>query len=128
MKRISAIVFTFLYLLLTSGFAINVHYCLGEVDSVSLIPLSKECCCGETGMDMGCCGDEQIVFQHSPQDQLVTSENTVIKAPFSGILETASIQLPEFKNNENTVLSVCNSSPYQETPLWLKYSNFTFYG
>ena len=47
MKRLSTISFSIIYLLLTAGFTMNIHYCLGEIESVSIIPIADDCCCGD---------------------------------------------------------------------------------
>jgi len=128
MKRISAILFSSMYLLLTAGFTMNIHYCLGKIESVSIIPIADNCCCGNTGMDMGCCGNEQMIFQFIPDDQMVQSENTVFKAPLLEIIEIASLRSIDHEDHERVALKICNSPPPEKIPIWLKYSNFTFYG
>ncbi len=128
MKRISAISFSVLYFLLTAGFTMNIHYCLGKIESVSIIPVADNCCCSDTGMDMGCCGNETMIFQFSPDDQLVQSDNTVFKAPLLEIIEIASIRSIDHEDHERVTLKICNSPPPEEIPIWLKNSNFTFYG
>jgi len=128
MKRISAISFSVVYLLLTAGLTMNIHYCLGEIESVSIIPVADNCCCGENGVDMGCCGNETMIFQFSPADQLVQSDNPVFKAPLLEIIEIASIRSIDHEDHEKVTLKICNSPPAKEIPIWLKNSNFTFYG
>jgi hypothetical protein len=128
MKRIVAISFSIVYLLLTAGFTINIHYCLGEIESVSIIPVADNCCCGETGMDMGCCGNETMIFQFSPDDQMVQSNSTVFKAPLLEIIEIASIRSIDREDHERITLKICNSPPPEEIPIWLKNSNLIFYG
>ena len=128
MKRISAILFSTVYLLLNTGFIMNIHYCLGEIESVSVIPIADNCCCGDNNVDMGCCGNELLIFQFSPDDQLVNSENIVFKAPLLEIIEIGSIRSIEHKSHERVTLKICNSPPPEKIPIWLKHSNFTFYG
>ena len=51
-----------MYMTVTSGVVINVHYCMGEVATVELGHNSQDSC-GQCGMDnSGCCHDEvQVV-------------------------------------------------------------------
>lgn len=65
-KRTGIIFFTFFYLIMSSAFAVNVHYCGGELDSVYLIKSNDETCCGMDMTDMDCCKTEFIV--HQPSD------------------------------------------------------------
>jgi hypothetical protein len=81
-----------------------------------------------TGMDMGCCGNEQMIFQFIPDDQMVQSENTVFKAPLLEIIEIASLRSIDHEDHERVALKICNSPPPEKIPIWLKNSNFTFYG
>jgi len=128
MKRISVILFSAVYLLLTAGFTMNIHYCLGEIESISIIPIADDCCCGDTSMDMGCCGNETMILQFSPDDQLIQSDNTVFKAPLFEIIEIATIRSIDHEDHEKVALKNCNSPPAENIPIWLKNSNFTFYG
>jgi hypothetical protein len=128
MKRSIAISFSLVYLLLTAGFTMNIHYCLGKIESVSIIPVADNCCCDDTGMDMGCCGNETMIFQFSPEDQLVQSDNSVFKAPLLEIIEIASIRSIDHEDHAKVTLKICNSPPPEDIPIWLKNSNFTFYG
>ncbi|MBC9930465.1 HYC_CC_PP family protein [Chitinophaga qingshengii] len=61
MKRFFAIFFALLYTLLTSGFTVNVHYCMGKLASVKLqnLPDEDQCKrCGRPVKSMDCCKNE----------------------------------------------------------------------
>lgn len=60
MKRFFAILFAVLYTTLTSGFAVNVHYCMGKLASVELQEAPADHCgkCGKPVKGMDCCKDE----------------------------------------------------------------------
>lgn len=60
MKRFFAILFAVLYITLTSGFAVNVHYCMGKLASVELQEAPADHCgkCGKPAKGMDCCKDE----------------------------------------------------------------------
>lgn len=60
MKRIFNISFALVYLFLTSGFTITIHYCGGMVSDVSIVRTSGDqdpCGCDNTCGD-SCCNDE----------------------------------------------------------------------
>lgn len=60
MKRFFAIFFAILYTTLTSGFAVNVHYCMGKLASVALQEAPADYCgkCSKPVKGMDCCKDE----------------------------------------------------------------------
>lgn len=60
MKKLLAILIAFFYLAITSGFTVNVHYCMGKVSSVKLHNTDDDACgkCGKPGAKGGnCCKD-----------------------------------------------------------------------
>ena len=128
MKRFLIILFASFYLLLTAGFTINIHYCLGEVESITPFIQADVCCCGTDEMPMDCCGDKQMVFQFSPDDQLIKSEHSVFKAPLLETIEIASVRSLENEGHQKVIYKFYKSPPPEKVPIWLKYSNFTFYG
>ncbi len=62
MKRAFIAILSLFYLLVTSGFVINIHYCMGEIAAIG-VGADKTDVCGGCGMeekDYGCCHtDEQ---------------------------------------------------------------------
>ena len=60
MKRSIAILLAILYVTLTSGVAVNVHYCMGKLASVEWQEGPSEMChkCGKAVKGMDCCKDE----------------------------------------------------------------------
>lgn len=64
MKKLLTAIVAVLYLGLSSGFAIDVHYCMGKVVSVNL-ETKKSGKCGRCGMTAkkGCCQDQLTVLK-----------------------------------------------------------------
>ncbi|WP_143305212.1 HYC_CC_PP family protein [Chitinophaga vietnamensis] len=60
MKRFFVILFAMLYVALTSGFTVNVHYCMGKLASVELHGTPEDICkrCGKPVKGMDCCKNE----------------------------------------------------------------------
>ena len=60
MKRSIAILLAMLYITLTSGVAVNVHYCMGKLASVEWQEGPSDMChkCGKPVNGMDCCKDE----------------------------------------------------------------------
>lgn len=53
LKKILVISASLIYLLLTSGISIHLHYCCGKLAEVGVISLNKKCCSHED--DKSCC-------------------------------------------------------------------------
>jgi hypothetical protein len=89
MKRFSAILFAVLYITLTSGFAVNVHYCMGKLASVDLQEAPADHCgkCGKPSKGMDCCKDE---FKFCK----VTESHQAAKALQAGFSPVTDMQLP----------------------------------
>lgn len=128
MKRFFTISFALMYLLLTAGLTINVHYCLGEIESITPFVQADVCSCGTDEMPMDCCGDEQMIFQFSPDDQLIKSDHSVFKAPLLETIKIATVRFIENEDQQKIIFKFCKSPPPDNIPIWLKNSNFTFYG
>jgi hypothetical protein len=83
MKRLIAIVFALLYLGSVSGWALNLHYCGGELNCISLL-VKDDCCACPEEKEPGCCNDEGLFIKAS--DDCHTSVNTPVFSPaFIGV-------------------------------------------
>lgn len=60
MKRFITILLAFLYITLTSGFTVSVHYCMGKLASVNFKSQPDDVCnmCSKPGKKGKCCKDE----------------------------------------------------------------------
>ena len=59
-KKFLLSILTFLYLLLSTGFSLEVHYCMGSIAGID-ITSSEDATCAKCGMkekNTGCCRDE----------------------------------------------------------------------
>lgn len=65
MKNISVIILMFLYLIPAIGINGTVHYCGGDIASITIngIGSSEKCGCGSKRMASDCCSDENFSFQ-----------------------------------------------------------------
>jgi hypothetical protein len=62
------------YFLISVRLTVNVHYCGGKVQKVSLIGFSKQrSCCEGRPMKKGCCEDVQLCFKKNSVDQKTSS-------------------------------------------------------
>lgn len=64
MKRLCSILFALLYLSSVSGWALNLHYCGGELNCISLL-VKDDCCACPDEEEPGCCSDEGVYIKAS---------------------------------------------------------------
>jgi hypothetical protein len=85
MKRSIAIICALLYIGSVSGWALNLHYCGGELNCISLLVKDDCCACPEED-EPGCCSDEGLFIKAS--DDSHTSVNTPVFTPVCTYVET----------------------------------------
>ena len=76
-----------LYLILSSGIVVNLHYCCGELETISMVTNDTGCnddvaisCCGAVEVDTatddkGCCDDDVINLNDSDVDTVLVTHN-----------------------------------------------------
>jgi len=129
LKKCTGLFLAFLLLVSNIGFAFDVHYCGGEIASVSLntsITASPEKkCCGETEKKSSCCKDKVVHFEKK-------SDNATIKFFFFQFAFPAVIQefktvaflsIPNFKSNQ--IISYYSDA--NAPPLFKLYNQYIFY-
>lgn len=92
MKKLAAILIALLYTAITSGFTVNLHYCMGKLAGVKLQAHADKHCdkCGRSGK---CCKDE-IKFCKAEFSHEAAAKVQVITAPVAMDLALPVIILP----------------------------------
>lgn len=81
MKESAIILFALFYLTVTSGIAVNIHYCGGKIKNVSLFAKSdnENGCCGNKKKSKGCCKDKKsfhkVKENHKSSNCIVLKQN-----------------------------------------------------
>ena len=123
MKRFAALILLLLYFATSTGATINFHFCMGEVESISMLGNAKKKC-GKCGMenkpsiDIGCCKDEgkwiKIKDDQKPNAIHFESPGLQFKATRIDIFSTsffASPVLPSISESR-TLLRGCEAETY----------------
>jgi hypothetical protein len=75
MKKAVAFILAFMYLGLSSGLAVNIHYCMGKVTDVDVNNYSdKSCVCNMKEGSMPCCGHFYELVKVNDEHQAVASD------------------------------------------------------
>lgn len=83
MKKGLLSILTILYMTVSSGMAMEIHYCMGERTGAGLYVSSNEKCgrCGMKAKKGGCCNDEIKFLKLSDAHKNVTNEHKFAAAP-----------------------------------------------
>ena len=76
MKKIYIGILAILYLAVSSGIALELHYCMGDRAGVELYGSLSETCgkCGMTEKDTGCCHDDYKFYKLSDSHKTVSND------------------------------------------------------
>jgi hypothetical protein len=78
MKKVVSFILAFLYLGITTGLVVNIHYCMGAISDVRFDNLNDESC--KCGSKMPCCKhDYQLVKVNDEHQQVAVDAN--LKSP-----------------------------------------------
>ena len=127
MKHIVSIPLLVIYLAVSIGVPITVHYCGGEVEEVAVMQSDIHCCC-EAIKEKSCCGTEGHFVN------LETDQHWVRSLEFHPVFQVASIPtLPSFQVNEEATSGAAEHleidlPPPKNQPLWLAHCSLTYYG
>lgn len=81
MKRISAFLLTFLFLISNSGMAVNGHWCGGKLASVKFLSDEEHGCkCGKSPMKANCCKEVKVSLKANKE--LANAGNFSLKISF----------------------------------------------
>lgn len=86
MKRIGLICLCVFYLVIATGVNLTIHFCGGQIKSVSFLTEEKKRCCGNKAMPVGCCQDEAVQVQLEAEHTIVDIIPIVWENPFSDLL------------------------------------------
>ena len=105
MKKTLSILLAFVFLLSSSGFSINRHFCGNKLKSTDVLLIQNaESCCGKKEMPEGCCKNETQIIkikEHFTPTQTVSLPST----DFIAIFVLAFVETLNFSLTENNKIS-----------------------
>jgi len=116
MKKTFSIVVAFLYLAITSGLVLQIHYCMGKEigSSVSLADTGTHACskCGMENARNKCCHDEVKFLKLQDVHQQV-SAGFIVSAPVTATVDPFTMVDQLFLVRDNNT-PVCDNSPPED--------------
>lgn len=128
MKKIAAILFSFFYLAISVGIALNIHYCQGKFESIQLFAQQQNCCCGSDLDSSTCCVDDSLIVIFENEQTLTTNSQIGFNTP---VIQLFILHQPTEKPKLRTgtaPLTEQNNSPPSEPSSWLLHCSLLFYG
>ena len=119
LKKILAILAVFIYLAVSSGIVICLHYCMDRFDSAAIGTSSSDEC-GKCGMhkDDGCCKDEVMVVKL--QTSHIASPAITMDFPELAVQTIGTeFLLASFRNFNNANHLIAHSPPLSEQDTYL---------
>ena len=111
MKKIYIGILALVYLAVSSGIALELHYCMGKKAGMDLYGTASEKCgkCGMTEKDLGCCHDEFKFYKLSDFHKTVSND---IDLTASSIAVVSDYNLYDWQMpDHSTRTAVNNNSP-----------------
>ena len=89
MKKIYIGILALVYMAVSSGIALELHYCMGDRAGVELYGSASDTCgkCGMTEKDTGCCHDEFQFYKISDSHKTVSNDINFTAASFAVVTE-----------------------------------------
>lgn len=100
MKKILVAILAFLYLGVSSGVAMEIHYCMGKKAGVEFYGKDDDKCgkCGMKEKKSGCCNDEHKFYKLNDSHKNVSNDLN-FETPFVAIEQTFPAYDPAFVND-----------------------------
>jgi hypothetical protein len=126
MKKIYIGILALVYMAVSSGIALELHYCMGDRAGVELYGSASDTCgkCGMTEKDTGCCHDEFQFYKISDSHKTVSNDINFTAPSFAVVTE---YHIYTWQMPDNAALTAVNNhSPpgYAEPPARIMHGVF----
>ncbi len=115
MKKVFVCILAVLYMAVSSGIAMEIHYCMGKKAGVEFYGSSSDKCgkCGMKDTKNGCCHDEHKFYKLSDSHKIVSNDIHFAADEFAVVNDHF---LYDWQKPENIVLAAINNhSPPDHT-------------
>lgn len=112
MKRPIVLILSIIYLAISSGIVVNIHYCMGKMSSVKLQAWAPNtCACGKKAAPKsGCCKTELKVVKVQDAQKIAYADHT-LDAPVAVVVRQLNLLQTPFVNSSPAVVPSEHSPP-----------------
>ena len=125
MRKIGAISLSLLYLALSVGLTVNVHFCGGKIGTIKFVETNGTCCCAEKKED--CCKD-QVFFLQLDDDQQTPQSNRVALYLSPTVLPVFLYDIYSSELSEEAKVVKTERGPPLIKDIYLLHCSLTHYG
>ena len=112
-----------LFLLTSIGFGVKLHYCHGNLSSITYITSLPVCDCAGEIRSMECCADVEQFYQLDKETIIPKLIQPIAFFPQHSDLQIVSLKNPTERNLPSVTIDPDNSGP----PLYLEFHSLIFY-
>ncbi|MEO1448671.1 MAG: hypothetical protein AAFV07_04040 [Bacteroidota bacterium] len=124
-KLITSLVLS-IYILGSLEVVINVHYCFGEMKSISLYDWDSQSCCEKFLPKAPCCDDQQITFSVEEEQQI--SSSLIIPVPVVEPVQGDKTPLPATIQSREALHPDSHAPPPLPSKPWILFQRLIWYG
>lgn len=128
-RQIFVILLASFYLVISTGFTVNAHFCAGKMVDVEVFSKPEHCCSKNQSChqeDPKCCDDESILVQLDQWQLPSTLPVYQVDVIMDG---TVPVKILENScHDQQEVIFSINLPPPKPNDLWLLYHRLTYYG
>ena len=126
-KKYLALITAVFYLMLSSGLALNAHYCGDRLANVGIMDTANTCCCDiATGNE--CCSNKTVILQLDIDQHLTETASSKNKEDGNSLITyLASNYKINILNSKAHSIAFTRFFVMPQPPLWLLFSSFIFY-
>ena len=108
MKKIYIGILAFVYMAVSSGIALELHYCMGDKAGIELYGSASDTCskCGMTEKDTGCCHDEFKFYKISDSHNTASNDINLTASSFAVVID---YNIYNWQMPDNTALTAVNN-------------------
>jgi hypothetical protein len=122
-KKFNLLFFAAFYLLLSFGFGIKIHYCHGNLSSISYVTSLSNCECSDESTIMPCCNDVEKLFQLDEKTRLPEIFHPEFNNFIAGNCPLIVDNIESIEIHGSNELEVIDRGP----PKYIKFSSLIFY-
>ena len=110
MKKLLVAILAIIYLGVSSGIAMNIHYCMGKLSSVDLIHNNEKCAkCGMKTGKNSCCNEKFKIVKLTDSHKIISNEINIFTPV--GIIDNSKNVFNDDFHNAQIVSLYNNHSP-----------------
>lgn len=125
MKRLLTAIIAILYFTISSGFVVNLHYCMGKLRAQKVaVSAKKMCACKKAEDKKGCCKTTYKVIKLDDKHQISSIAFNVLTPVIYLPVRQMDVSAVLLQESEKLQAYAANAPPQEQAPLNVLYCVF----